>query len=525
MGIFRLNDYRSTAIDFEDGLSLKDGGYLRAYSGVAARNSVAKDGIVVSIAGRIFSAETAVEINGDNAKFRLWETGSISSYQYDPETSGSAVIINGANADVGNAGVITAVDGDGIELNGYTDVVSNYGVIEAAGAGIDAGYGLNILRNAGTIQGGSFAVFVADLTSTFRLNQSETGLIDGDVYLENSYFASRLGHEILGGTFTEGSEIHFSSYASGNDVFVITDLWINADINDPGRGISVFGYDGNDEIRGANFAYGGAGNDTLSFLDNAGSFPSSVAYGGEGRDTITGFYQAFGGAGGDTFDNSYIAYGGDGWDTFLGGREAYGERGADTFTGVFSGAVRGGAGNDHFVDLIAQGIIGNSGNDTFENVRATLSQIGVRGGPGDDIFINWTGEAEGNEGSDRFTLDEALNNVIALGGDGDDIFNLPEIDFSGVVIHGGEGDDVIRFLGGQMSGSTVYGDAGNDTFYGRTGTQDTVSFETSSSNFDVTENPNGSYSVLDLTSGDTDTLWEIDFLHFSDGTFAVDGLV
>ena len=85
---------------------------------------------------------------------------------------------------------------------------------------------------------------------------------------------------------------------------------------------------------------------------------------------------------------------------------------------------------------------------------------------------------------------------------------------------GGTGNDVIT---GNIANNKLTGGAGNDTLDGVSGT-DTAVYSGPSSAYQVTQNADGSWKVVDLRTGSpdgTDTLKNIDFLQFSDTTIAV----
>jgi Tryptophan-rich Synechocystis species C-terminal domain/Bacterial Ig-like domain/Peptidase M10 serralysin C terminal/Bacterial Ig domain/RTX calcium-binding nonapeptide repeat (4 copies) len=85
---------------------------------------------------------------------------------------------------------------------------------------------------------------------------------------------------------------------------------------------------------------------------------------------------------------------------------------------------------------------------------------------------------------------------------------------------GGSGSDVIT---GNIANNKLTGGAGNDTLDGVSG-NDTAVYSGASSSYQVTQNPDGSWKVVDLRTGSpdgTDTLKNIDFLQFTDTTVAI----
>ena len=80
---------------------------------------------------------------------------------------------------------------------------------------------------------------------------------------------------------------------------------------------------------------------------------------------------------------------------------------------------------------------------------------------------------------------------------------------------GGTGNDIIT---GNTANNKLTGGAGNDTLDGVSGT-DTAVYSGPSSAYQVTQNADGSWKVVDLRTGSpdgTDTLKNIDFLQFSE---------
>ncbi|MBO6894941.1 MAG: VCBS repeat-containing protein, partial [Roseibium sp.] len=194
--------------------------------------------------------------------------------------------------------------------------------------------------------------------------------------------------------------------------------------------------------------------------------------GNDGADTITAHADGstiHSGAGDDT------VHGGDGDDTVN-----YGE-GADT--------VYGGGGNDFIDDAVgsepnsdANYLDGGAGNDT------------IYGGGGDDTII-------GGEGNDSLS-GESDNDTID-GGEGAD------------GLYGGSGND------------TLEGGAGNDYLDGGSDT-DTAVYSGNWSDYSITENDNGSITIVDTRSGSpdgTDTVWNVENFRFADGDVLAGDLV
>ncbi len=197
----------------------------------------------------------------------------------------------------------------------------------------------------------------------------------------------------------------------------------------------------NTSIDGARILfYGKGGNDVFSTNTSLRVF----AFGGAGNDTLSGGSSADfldGGAGGDSLSGN----GGD--DTLLGG--------------AANDRLRGGAGNDTLrggdgADLLS----GDQGNDALngdngdDRCSGGAGNDGVRGGAGNDIL-------SGDQGNDSVNGDDGDDSVS--GGDGNDVLNGSNGRDS---LHGGAGNDV---LNGGTGDDSLSGDAGNDSLNGDTG--------------------------------------------------------
>jgi len=195
---------------------------------------------------------------------------------------------------------------------------------------------------------------------------------------------------------------------------------------------NLFGEGGNDTLTGGSGAdnlYGGPGNDILL---GKGGF--DYLFGGDDNDTLTGGDaddQVLGEGGNDRLiwnpgDDTDLNEGGDGIDTV----EVNGGNGAEVFTTTANGTRVRFDRLDPAPFSIDIGtceklvLNANGGNDSFSATGnlATLIQITVDGGPGDDTLL-------GSNGAD--------------------------------VLFGGDNND---FIDGQQGNDTVFMGAGNDTF-------------------------------------------------------------
>jgi Ca2+-binding RTX toxin-like protein len=120
---------------------------------------------------------------------------------------------------------------------------------------------------------------------------------------------------------------------------------------------------------------------------------------------------------------------------------------------------------------------------------------------------------------------------------GTDIGNLTSLDASGVTTSGAVGavivaaqtTDAVTFTGGagddQLTGNagndTLKGNDGNDVLDGGDGT-DIAVFSGAASDYTVTDNGDGSYTIVHSGSEGSDTLRGIELLQFSDGLYTLD---
>ncbi|MEO2088429.1 MAG: calcium-binding protein, partial [Gemmataceae bacterium] len=244
--------------------------------------------------------------------------------------------------------------------------------------------------------------------------------------------------------------------------------------------------------------FGQGGNDTLTLNEASGALPRANLFGGAGNDTLTGGSGAdllFGQAGNDTLlgkgGNDFL-FGGDGNDTLTGGTgddQAFGEAGDDRMIwnpGEGTDLNEGGAGNDTVevnggngaeqftatpngtrvrfdrldpapfsIDIgTSENLVVNmnGGDDTFtgSNGLATLIQLTVDGGTGNDTITGGDGNdlLRGGDGND--TINGGRGNDTALMGAGDDTFVWNPGDGSDVV-EGQDGNDRMVFNGANIA--------------------------------------------------------------------------
>jgi Ca2+-binding RTX toxin-like protein len=259
---------------------------------------------------------------------------------------------------------------------------------------------------------------------------------------------------IFGGTPTVANTALVSVFGqAGNDVLAL----------DEANGVlpkaNLFGGAGNDTLTGGSGndqLFGQAGNDTL-----LGKRGDDLLFGGAGNDSLTaggGNDQSFGQAGDDLLiwnpgDGSAVNEGGEGNDTV----EVIGGNVSETFTAAANGTrVRFDRVTPapFFLDIgTTENLIVsmNGGDDTFTagNGLATLIQISVDGGAGNDTITGGDGadRLSGGDGNDLIT--GGRGNDILLGGSGDDTFVWNPGDGSDTA-EGGDGRDELVFNGANI---------------------------------------------------------------------------
>ncbi|MEM9634512.1 MAG: hypothetical protein AAGA50_24495, partial [Pseudomonadota bacterium] len=191
-------------------------------------------------------------------------------------------------------------------------------------------------------------------------------------------------------------------------------------------------------------------------------------------------------------------YGGDGNDTFEVGQN----HGDDVFDG--------GSGTDRVVATEDDVEIGLAGNFT----AGAVEEISGNGHDNVEVHGNWQNNTLDFSGT-------TLTDIAAIDGEGgnDTITGTDQDD----TIRGGSGNDTLY---GGDGNDTLEGGSGTDVLYGGSGT-DTAVFSGSISDYDVTQNADGSLSIADTRSGSpdgTDRVYDIETLRFSDGDLTVSEL-
>ncbi|MEM8872833.1 MAG: putative Ig domain-containing protein [Planctomycetota bacterium] len=236
--------------------------------------------------------------------------------------------------------------------------------------------------------------------------------------------------------------------------------------------------DGDDTVQGgggADTLLGGDGNDVAVYAGNRADY--TVTDNGDGTLTVTD-------------DRSGSP---DGVDTVHTDIETL--RFADADYDVATGHVTGFAGNDT--------ITGTAGDDRIETFDGNDS---VFGAGGDDTLIGGSGNDTLEGASGRDALDGGTGDDTLEGGGGNDTLDA------------GDGDDRVD---GGTGNDTLVGGAGDDTLIGGAG-EDDVFYTGAWHEYDVNDNGDGTYTVVDNRPGSpdgTDLVHDdVERLVFSNGT-------
>ncbi|MCR5879488.1 calcium-binding protein [Phenylobacterium sp. J367] len=279
----------------------------------------------------------------------------------------------------------------------------------------------------------------------------------------------------------------------------------------PARGGLLSGGAGDD------FLQGGLGNDTLDGGANTAGdreeVGGDIAGYGDAVAAVTvdlglqGVAQNTGGGGTDVLINIEQVYGSNFDDTLKGdgGRNfLYGASGADTLLGgQGDDGLEGGAGNDLL-----------DGGDGIDIAAFTTATSGVTV----DLAITGAQDVGGGLGSDTFVSVEELfgsEHGDTLRGDG--AANYIDGQEGADSLVGRAGDDVLL---GEDGDDTLDGGAGDDEIRGEDGA-DTAVFSGARADYLISANSDGSIIVTDQRANSpdgTDTLWQVEFLKFSDLT-------
>ncbi len=351
----------------------------------------------------------------------------------------------------------------GIDLAGF-DTVSDWGALLEDTEGT-TGADYLILDYSDTVEG---------LTATsIHLN----------LHLDttSTYYTVSAQNEYVYYTEADGNTGTFRFNINGFESFDITATSGNDTIDTGDGNDTIRGLGGNDTINaggGTDIIYGGAGDDSISTSD---SF--DVIHGGAGLDLIT--FSLQGTADGIEFIHNAAS-----------GNWVQIERITGTLTdgddtanvGFQTANLTGGSGDDRLILDYSDTVEGLTATSIHLNLHldttSTYYTVSAQ-----NEYVNYT-EADGNTGSFRFNINgfESFDITATSGND---------------TIDTGDGNDIIRGLGG------------NDTLNGGDG-EDTAVFSGNLSSYTITENADGTFTVVDdLGTDGADTLRNIEFAQFA----------
>ncbi|MFK7959453.1 MAG: putative Ig domain-containing protein [Phycisphaerales bacterium] len=434
------------------------------------------------------------------------------------QTSNVTIDLAAGTANLGNGEVDTLEDIENLRGTKYADVISG----DDGDNAIDGYIGDDIIH--GGDGDDQIAGNVGDDTISGGL---------GDDALNGGTGVDEVTYADAGGAVNVDLEAGTATGADGNDTLSNFENVTGSDFNDTitgdeadnvlvgGAGDDVVdGGDGDDRIIGGagdDTLNGGDGTDTLDYTGSSGSvnvdLAAGTASGADGNDTVDGFERVEGSA----FDDVIRA--GDADATLIGGAgndQINGGIGNDTIEGgTGDDTINAGAGDD----LISGGdgddtIDAGGGNDT---IYAGAGADAVDGGTGDDtltyedtgiaVDIDLTAGTVAEDGVGGGTI-AGVENITGDGGN-----DTLRGDGEANTFDGGDGDDVFAGRGGD---DTLIGGDGNDT----------AEYSGDWTEYRVTDNGDGTYTIADTVAGrdGTDIVSDIENFQFSDGTLTLDEL-
>ena len=375
--------------------------------------------------------------------------------------------------------------------------------------------------------------------------------LDGGLDTDAAYYSDATGPVTV--DLTTGAA---SGSGVGADTLISIEHVYGSQFNDTligGAGNdNLYGQGGNDSLTGGagyDTLSGGAGNDTLdggadsdtvNYSDATGPVTVNLALGtasgaGIGADTLISIENVYGSQyadilmGGANNDN---LSGGLGNDTLTGGagsdnfqlRNSSNDTSVDTITDFVAGkGGKGSAAGDMLSIPTWMFTNYTSGANPFASGHARLTQQGV------DTLIEF--DMDGPSGPGSFQTAAILSNVnkSALLAN-----NLSSYDPNAIVgtaaadsmtgtagndsIDGAAGNDTISGLAGN---DTLDGGLGDDSIDGGAGTDTAVYSSSKLADWSIVANPDGSFELTQKTTGEKDTLRNIEYLQFQDGSKAL----
>jgi hypothetical protein len=528
-----LNDTAAIWLDGSDNHILNSG-ILSGFYGIRGSASQGNGNLnhIVNT-GQIEAGDTGILLNA--------ESGLVPSAAMSPEIPYG--VFNSGTILAGVAGVV-------VELSGN---VTNSGLIQAGSFGVTFASGDSFLSNTGTIvaQTAVFGSYDRDIL----LNQ---GTIQGDILL------------------SEGDDLYDGRTGTVTD---IVNLGKGDDVGHGGGGVetfiggdgkdSLFGHGGDDSLvggfgidyldggEGADLMVGGEGDDSY-VIDDANDVAMEASGGFEGTDLVRASISY---ALGTNLENLWLTGSANlnGTGNALANRIT-GNAGSNLLDGgVGADNLAGGAGNDTYMvddrnDVVTEAT--DEGTDTVsasvsyalgahvENLVLTgsgnISGIGneranqITGNAGSNLLDGGAGadRLAGGLGNDTYIVDDASDSVTEGLDEGTDAVrasisyaladNVENLVLTGAGDSNGTGNNLANIIAGNGGSNRLEGGGGADQLDGGS-EQDTALFSGLLSDYTITRSPDGTLTIIDNTAGrdGTDTLTNIEFLQFQDGTITV----
>ena len=422
--------------------------------------------------------------------------------------AGANILTGGAGDDVlkGLAGADVLDGGDGSDTLDYSNSASGVHVeiwgSHVAEGGDAAG---DTFTNIESVTGSAFNDTLAGNSGANVLtgNAGDDILVAGEA---DDILRGGDGNDLLVGD--TGGDVLDGGAGTDTASYYRSSVGVRVELS---TGLAQGGDADGDILTGIENLTGSAFNDTLT--GNAGA---NILTGGAGDDVLRGLAGADvldGGDGSDTLDYSSSASGVhvEIWGSHV---AEGGDAAGDTFTNIES--VTGSAFNDTLAGNSGANVLtGNAGDDIL--VAGEADDI-LRGGDGNDLLVGDTGGdvLDGGAGTDTASYYRSsagvrveLSTGLAQGGDAD-----------GDILTGIEnliGSAFNDTLTGNAEANTLIGGGGNDALDGGAG-DDIAVFSGAVANYQITDNGDGSVTVVHLSGGadGTDTLLGIERLQFAD---------
>ncbi|MEI9409326.1 VCBS domain-containing protein [Mesorhizobium salmacidum] len=274
---------------------------------------------------------------------------------------------------------------------------------------------------------------------------------------------------------------------------------------------------------------GGAGTDSLNFISTGDGTSVDFSLGSVSSvETLTAVNQGSGNGFDQTFTITATQ-----WDSFT---TINMNDGSDTLNVVAAGTMGISAGGVTTVSGVETGnLTGTAGSDTTTLSGAQLDAIiigagtiNLGAGAGDTINLTSTSSDLNTLGG---TLDTSIQGVEAISAataaagvtimlsgqsEGFTVTGSSQAD----TITGGSGADTIN---AGIGNDTITGGSGSDAIDGGAGTSDTAIYGGAWKNYEITDNGDGSYTIVDTRPGSpdgADTVRNVELFEFANGTFA-----